>query len=33
MLTIDADAHVMEAPRTWEYCDPEEDAKMAMMLP
>jgi hypothetical protein len=24
MPVIDADAHVMEGPQTWEYCDPSE---------
>jgi hypothetical protein len=32
MLTIDADAHVMEGPRTWEYGDPSERKFMAVLV-
>lgn len=32
MPTIDADAHVMEGPRTWEYCDPPERKFMPMLV-
>jgi predicted TIM-barrel fold metal-dependent hydrolase len=32
MMTIDADAHVMEGPRTWEYCDPTERKFMPVLL-
>ena len=32
MLTIDADAHVMEGPQTWEYCDPSERKFMPLLL-
>jgi hypothetical protein len=32
MLTIDADAHVMEGPRTWEFCDPSERKFMPVLV-
>ena len=32
MVTIDADSHVMEGPRTWEYCDPPERKFMPVLL-
>ena len=32
MLTIDADAHVMEGPRTWAYCDPSERKFMPVLV-
>ena len=32
MVTIDADSHVMEGPRTWEYCDPTERKFMPVLL-
>jgi hypothetical protein len=32
MLTIDADAHVMEGPRTWQYCDPSERKFMPVLV-
>lgn len=32
MLTIDADAHVMEGPRTWQYCDPSERKFMPTLI-
>ena len=32
MPTIDADAHVMEGPRTWEYCDPAERKFMPVLV-
>jgi hypothetical protein len=32
MPTIDADAHVMEGPRTWEYCDPGERKFMPLLV-
>ena len=32
MPTIDADAHVMEGPQTWEYCDPSERKFMPVLL-
>lgn len=32
MLTIDADAHVMEGPRTREYCDPSERKFMPVLV-
>src|SRR5215471_12874446 len=30
--TIDGDAHVMEGPQTWEYCDPSERKFMPVLL-
>jgi predicted TIM-barrel fold metal-dependent hydrolase len=32
MPTIDGDAHVMEGPHTWEYCDPSERKFMPVLL-
>ena len=32
MPTIDGDAHVMEGPQTWEYCDPSERKFMPVLL-
>ena len=32
MPTIDGDAHVMEGPQTWEYCDPSERKFMPVPL-
>ena len=32
MPTIDGDAHVMEGPQTWEYCDPTERKFMPVLL-
>ena len=32
MPTIDGDAHVMEGPQTWEYCDPSERKFMPVLI-
>lgn len=32
MLIIDADTHVMEGPRTWEYGDPSERKFMPVLV-
>ena len=32
MPTIDGDAHVMEGPQTWEYCDPTERKFVPVLL-
>src|SRR5215510_8589400 len=32
MPTIDGDAHVMEGPQTWKYCDPSERKFMPVLL-
>jgi predicted TIM-barrel fold metal-dependent hydrolase len=32
MATIDGDAHVMEGPQTWEYCDPSERKFMPVLV-
>src|SRR5262247_2966312 len=32
MPTIDGDAHVMEGPQTWEYCDPSERKFMPVLV-
>ena len=32
MATIDGDAHVMEGPQTWEYCDPAERKFMPVLV-
>src|SRR6201993_2008233 len=32
MPTIDADAHVMEGPHTWDYCDPSERKFMPILV-
>jgi predicted TIM-barrel fold metal-dependent hydrolase len=32
MPVVDADAHVMEGPQTWEYCDPSERQHMPILV-
>ena len=32
MPVVDADAHVMEGPQTWEYCDPSERQYMPILV-